>query len=54
MEVNLPEVCPKCQNPNSNIVGSVYGEYQHYRISCMQCGYVYKIIIGDAMAITEP
>jgi uncharacterized protein (DUF983 family) len=41
-KMEIPDRCPKCQNPNSNIEGSIYAEEFKITIKCMQCGLKYQ------------
>jgi transcriptional regulator NrdR family protein len=42
IEINfeVPEVCPHCKNPNSNIDGSLWGKEKKLSliVKCMSCG----------------
>ena len=41
IEVKIPDVCPQCGNPNTNIEGSVYDSNIGFKFSCMGCGKIY-------------
>ena len=40
--MEIPDTCPRCKNPNSNVEGSIYSEEFKLTIRCMQCGMKYQ------------
>jgi uncharacterized protein (DUF983 family) len=40
--MEIPDRCPRCKNPNSNVEGSIYSDEFKLTIKCMQCGMKYQ------------
>ncbi len=53
LEIKLPSQC-KCDNPNANIFGTVYGSRISLKITCMRCGATLQSFSGVLQEHADP